>query len=137
MTLPQKPVVLFDGHCVLCNKSVFYILKYEKTPHYYFASLQSELGQQLIKEFSLQDFDSILLFEQGEIYTESKAIFNILENMSFPISLLKVFSILPLSLNNFLYKIIAKWRYKIFGQYETCMIPDEKHKSRFLDSILL
>jgi len=65
------PVIFFDGVCNLCNASVQFIIRHDKKRIFRFASLQSAVGQYLLKENNLAEkhFDSFILYENQNIYT--------------------------------------------------------------------
>lgn len=134
--LPQhKQLVLFDGVCNLCDASVQYIIKHDKNDIFLFTALQSEVGQQIIKEFNIDTnkIDSIILYsnEHGISY-KSTAALKIASKLGFPRNLLSVFLIIPAIIRNWVYDYIAKNRYKWYGKKEECMIPTPDLKSKFL-----
>ena len=134
--LPQhKQLVLFDGVCNLCDASVQYIIKHDKDNAFLFTALQSEVGQQIIKEFNIDTnkIDSIILYsnEYGISY-KSTAALKIASKLGFPRNLLSVFLIIPTIIRNWVYDYIAKNRYKWYGKKEECMIPTPDLKSKFL-----
>ena len=134
--LPKhKQLVLFDGVCNLCDASVQYIIKHDKDNAFLFTALQSEVGQQIIKEFNIDTnkIDSIILYsnEHGISY-KSTAALKIASKLGFPRNLLSVFLIIPTIIRNWVYDYIAKNRYKWYGKKEECMIPTPDLKSKFL-----
>lgn len=134
--LPKhKQLVLFDGVCNLCDASVQYIIKHDKNNAFLFTALQSEVGQQIIKEFNIDTnkIDSIILYsnEHGISY-KSTAALKIASKLGFPRNLLSVFWIIPAIIRNWIYDYIAKNRYKWYGKKEECMIPTPDLKSKFL-----
>ena len=134
--LPQhKQLVLFNGVCNLCDASVQYIIKHDKSDIFLFTALQSEVGQQIIKEFNIDTnkIDSIILYsnEHGISY-KSTAALKIASKLGFPRNLLSVFLIIPGIIRNWVYDYIAKNRYKWYGKKEECMIPTPDLKSKFL-----
>lgn len=134
--LPKhKQLVLFDGVCNLCDASVQYIIKHDKNDIFLFTALQSEVGQQIIKEFNIDTnkIDSIILYsnEHGISY-KSTAALKIASKLGFPRNLLSVFLIIPGIIRNWVYDYIAKNRYKWYGKKEECMIPTPDLKSKFL-----
>ena len=134
--LPKhKQLVLFDGVCNLCDASVQYIIKHDKDNAFLFTALQSEVGQQIIKEFNIDTnkIDSIILYsnEYGISY-KSTAALKIASKLGFPRNLLSVFLIIPSIIRNWIYDYIAKNRYKWYGKKEECMIPTPDLKSKFL-----
>ena len=126
-------VVLFDGVCILCNASVDFIVRHEKDDELKFASLQSDFGKSLIKKTGIETVpDSILFYCKGELFTKSKAVLHVCRYLTFPLNLLRIFTIIPTSLADLIYEWIAKNRYKWFGKKETCRIPTAEEQNKFL-----
>lgn len=131
--LPDK-IVLFDGVCNFCESSVQFILRHDKTGSLRFASLQSEIGQQLLTAYGIShELQSVVFVESGKAYTKSAAAFRIARYFGGWWKLLLVFSILPAFITDFGYDIIAKNRYRWFGKKDACMIPSADIRSRFLE----
>ena len=132
----NKKLILFDGVCNLCNASVQYVIKHDKMDVFMFTALQSESGKQIIKEYNIDTnkIDSILLYtpEKG-ITHKSTAALKIALQLGFPNNLLSVFFIIPPFIRNWVYNYIAKNRYKWYGKKESCMIPTQELKSKFLE----
>ena len=130
----QASVVLFDGHCNLCNKSVQFILEREKDATVLFTSLQSETGKEILREFSYpEDYrDSVLFLENGKLYDESGAALRVAKYLKAPWSWLRIFWIVPDFLRNAIYRFIAKRRLRWFGSTDSCWIMKKEWKERFL-----
>jgi len=126
-------LILFDGYCNLCDKWVQTVIKWDKKKHFKFASLQSNTGKNLVEQFKLQEYDSIVLIDKNEASIESAAAFNILRKLSGPMRLFLILSILPKSITDWGYRLIARNRFRIFGKKEVCMVPSEELKLRFID----
>ena len=133
--MTSSPIILFDGVCNLCNKSVQTVLRKDKAGIFKFASLQSDVGQKLLKQYNLptSNFGSFVLIQNEKIYLKSTAALTVAKQLSGPIKLLYGFMIVPAFIRNFFYNIIAKNRYKWFGKMDECMIPTPEIKSRFLN----
>lgn len=135
--LPEnKKIVLFDGVCNLCDNAVQFIIKHDKKDVFRFASLQSEIGQEICKHIGIDasKIDSIILYEPGiAYYYKSEAALNIASDLGGPVSLLSIFKVLPSRFSNVVYDFIARNRYKWYGKKESCMIPTVELKSKFLD----
>lgn len=132
---PAHPrIILFDGVCNLCNRSVQFIIKRDKEGRFRFASLQSATGQEILQEFNLpqNDFNSFILYEQGKVYTRSDAALRVSSQLK-GWKWTSMFRILPKFLRDAVYNLIARKRYKWFGKREECMVPTPELKSRFLD----
>ena len=129
----NRNVVLFDGVCNLCNFSIDFIVRYEKGDELRFASLQSELGKELVAKFNLDIVpDSILFYSNNELHAKSKAVLKICRFMKFPLSILTVFRFVPKVLSDTVYDFVAKNRYKWFGKKETCRVPTAEEREKFL-----
>ena len=127
-------IILFDGVCNLCNSSVNFIIDHDKKNEFRFASLQSEAGQILLKKFDLNtnDFDSIILVDNGKHYERSSAVLKIVKKFPGLWKLLYLFIIVPKPFRDFVYDIIADNRYKWFGKKESCRVPTPELKEKFL-----
>jgi predicted DCC family thiol-disulfide oxidoreductase YuxK len=129
----MHPVILFDGVCNFCDASVQFILKRDKKEAFYFASLQSEAGQGLLEKHSVpENVDSMILVEDDKVYYKSSAALRISRHLDGAWKLLYVFMIVPAPIRNVVYDLIAKNRYKWFGQKESCMLPPPAVRKRFL-----
>ncbi len=131
----SSPIILFDGVCNLCNTSVQTVIKKDKQGIFYFASLQSDAGQNLLKEFNLpqENFNSFILIQNGKAYQKSTAALMVAKQLNGLLKLLYVFIIVPTFIRDAVYNIVANNRYKWFGKKEFCMIPTPELKARFLN----
>ena len=133
--LPKdKKIVLFDGVCNYCNDKVNFIIKNDKHDVFRFVTLQSETGQKIIKYLGINpSIDSIILYEPGYAYfIKSEAVFRIIKHLSSSVKLLLIFNFIPTSIKNIFYDIIAKNRYNWYGKKESCMMPTEELKRKFI-----
>lgn len=130
----KERIVLFDGVCNLCNSSVNFIIDHDRKMNFKFSSLQSEKATELLAKHSenLQDLKSVILIENGIAYEKSDAIFKIAKHLDGFWKYFYYFIYLPKLLRNFIYDLIAKSRYSIFGKRNYCRMPDENTKERFL-----
>ena len=131
----QRKIILFDGVCNLCNGSVIFILKREKSPTFQFASIQSKAGKKLLQWCGLPEgFDqAIVLIDHGKIYLGSTAALKIGGYLKFPWSFLSAMGLfVPRFLRDWVYRQIARNRYRWFGKRDICMVPTENLKARFL-----
>ena len=130
----KKAVVLFDGVCNLCNASVIFTIKRDRKNCFMFASLQSAAGKQLAEKHGIPpSFNSFVLIDNGTAYTQSTAALRVLKKLRSFWALLYVFIIIPAPIRNLVYKFISRNRYSFFGKQETCMVPSEELKSKFLE----
>jgi predicted DCC family thiol-disulfide oxidoreductase YuxK len=132
----DKKIILFDGVCTLCNNTVQFIIKRDKKDVFRFAAIQSEIGQQFINERNIDTnkVDSIILIIPGVAYhVKSTAAIEIAYEFGGLWKGLKIFEhIMPVSLRDGIYNIIALNRYKWFGKKDQCMIPTQELKAKFL-----
>ncbi|WP_286166446.1 thiol-disulfide oxidoreductase DCC family protein [Bacillus sp. E(2018)] len=129
-----QAVLLFDGVCNLCNGSVQFILKHEKSEKLKFAAIQSEAGRALLSQYNIdpERTNSVILVIDGVVYTESDAVAKVAEFLRFPYNLGRYMKVVPRQIRNVFYKKVASNRYKWFGQKESCMIPTPDLRNRFL-----
>ena len=133
--MPLNNVIVFDGMCNLCSKSVLFIIKRDKRMVFKFAPLQSEAGSNLLKQYGVDpgDVSSLLLVKDGQAYLKSDAALKIVKELHEPWKLMRVFTIVPNPLRNWFYDLVAKNRYRWFGKKESCMVPSEDIEMRFLE----
>jgi len=125
-----RRIIIFDGICGLCNKSVNILLKLDKKKVFRYTPLQGEY----VKTLELKPYiDSIVFYENGTLYYKSTAILKILRSLGGIWILTNVFYIIPRVMRDFIYDIIAKYRYKIFGKMESCRMPKKGEQSLFID----
>lgn len=130
----MKRIVLFDGACHFCDASVQFIIQRDPATHFYFTSLQSEVGKQLKKQFSIsEDEDSVVLIEKNKVYTKSSAALHIAKKLDGLWHLLFLFILIPRPIRDSVYQYVARNRYKWFGKKEaSCTLPSPEIRNRFL-----
>lgn len=130
----NKIIVLFDGVCNLCNGFINWVIDRDTKNRFLFTSLQSEVAKERLNEFGLnkQYLESIVAIKNGKLYKNSRAVLEIALSLKGIYSLLYVFIIIPTFIRDWIYKIIAKNRYKWFGVSDTCRMPTDDIKDRFL-----
>jgi len=118
----NENIILFDKYCNLCSRLVKFIIKRDKKAKFLLVSLQSESGQTLLKNFGLptDDFDSVVYIMSDKYYLKSSAILHILKELGGIWKLFYILIIFPTFFRDFIYKIIAKTRYRIFGGNDSC-----------------
>ncbi|MDQ3021847.1 MAG: thiol-disulfide oxidoreductase DCC family protein [Bacteroidota bacterium] len=128
-------VILFDGVCNLCNSFVQFVINRDTKNIFKFTSLQSGYSKELLNRFGKDSskLDSVVLYTDNRIYTESTAALKILKQLGGGLQLLYIFIIVPKFLRDFVYRFIASNRYKWFGKKESCMIPTPELKNKFIE----
>lgn len=132
--LSKQPIVLFDGECGFCNRSVQFLLAREKNKKLHFAPLQSETGMALRRYFEISDTtESLILIKDHSAYIKSCAALRLTPFMKGLWPLMITLIIIPPFLRNLVYDFIAKRRMRWFGRVESCALLKEEDQSRFLD----
>ena len=136
LVLYKKHIILFDGDCRLCNKSIDFIIRRDSKRKFLFASLQSDIAKSILKDAHLQSMPvpmTIFLVEGENYYIRSTGVLRIAKELHGLSPLLYVFIIVPPFIRNYFYNIVGKYRYKWFGKMNTCRVMTSELKERFLD----
>jgi predicted DCC family thiol-disulfide oxidoreductase YuxK len=125
---------LFDGVCKLCSAWARFLIRFDKHWRFRLATVQSPEGRAILKWYGLplDQYETLLLIEGPELYTESTALIRVLWQLPLPWPLLAIGWLAPRPLRDWLYRRIALNRYRLFGKYEQCTLPEENHRQRFL-----
>jgi predicted DCC family thiol-disulfide oxidoreductase YuxK len=136
----SNPIVFYDGVCGLCNRLVQFLLKRDRHDRLRFASLQSQFATSLLKRHGLdsRDLDTVYLVlddkqSSERVLARSDAILYLLRQLGGVWSIAGLGRVLPKWVRDGIYKIIAGNRYRVFGKYESCLLPQEQHRHKFLD----
>ncbi|PKR83404.1 thiol-disulfide oxidoreductase DCC family protein [Heyndrickxia camelliae] len=130
----MKDIILFDGICNFCNQSVQFVIKRDPSHIFHFASLQSDIGRNLLNEYGInENVNSVVYITNGKAYVKSDAGLQIARRLNGFWKLLYIFYLVPTPIRDLVYDYIAKNRYKWFGKSDSCMIPSPEIKKRFLE----
>jgi predicted DCC family thiol-disulfide oxidoreductase YuxK len=134
-----RTLLLYDGVCALCNGSVKFMMKHDRQDRFRYAPLQSDLGREMLARFDIQRFpDGVVLVTDvltpaERIFHRSGAISESLQRLSGPWRMAgKLLAILPGPLRDWGYGFVARYRYRLFGRYDTCPVPSPEERSRLL-----
>ncbi|MCK3775572.1 thiol-disulfide oxidoreductase DCC family protein [Ensifer sesbaniae] len=130
----DKPVIVFDGECILCSGWVRFLLRHDRRAQYRYLTAQSPIGQALYRHYGLDasSCESNLLIEDGVARFKSDGSIRTLARLGLPWSLVNVCRILPAALRDPLYDLVAKNRYRIAGRHQSCMVPTPEERGRFI-----
>lgn len=129
----MQRIILFDGDCNFCDKSVQFIIKRDPKGYFKFASLQSKIGKELLNKYNAPPgVDSFVLIQDNHCYIKSSAALRVCKKLRGAWQLLYLFLAIPRPLRDFFYEIIARNRFKWFGIKESCRIPSQEERKRFL-----
>jgi predicted DCC family thiol-disulfide oxidoreductase YuxK len=134
-----RALLLYDGVCALCNGVVQFLMRHDRLDRFRYAPLQSDLGSEVLARFDIHLFpDGVMLLTDaltpGEhLYQRSDAVVASLQRLSGPWRLVgKALRLVPRSLRDWGYGIVARFRYRLFGRYDTCPVPPPEQRSRLL-----
>ena len=130
MSHKKERIVVFDGFCGLCNKSIDILIKIDTQKRFLYTSLQGEFVKTLDIE---PNIDSIIYYENGNLYYKSTAILKILEALGGLWRSTTIFYLIPRVVRDYIYDVIAKYRYKIFGEMDACRMPKQDEQALFID----
>lgn len=132
----EHPVILFDGVCNLCARSVQLVIRNDRDGVFRFASLQSAIAQDLLQQFDYrhEELGSVLLIMDGKLYRKSRAALNIARRMDklWP-ALYYLLIWIPRFIADPVYDFVGNRRYQWFGKKASCWVPDDALRARFLD----
>lgn len=131
----SAPVIVFDGTCVFCSAWARFVLHNDTEGRFRLLTAQSELGTALYQYYGLdaRDYETNLVIVDGVLSMKSEAALVVLQRLGMPWALAGVFRVIPRSLRDQLYSVIARNRYRIAGRRDACMVPTPEERSRFLD----
>ena len=128
----KKDIVVFDGVCVLCNRFFNWLIKNDKDEKFMYTNFQSVFSKK--NNLKLKDINSVAVIKtNGEKIYKVQAVYYILKKIDRYFIVRILLKLLPLFLTNICYDLIANFRYRIFGKYETCIIPNENVRKNFID----
>ncbi|MGA8491328.1 MAG: DCC1-like thiol-disulfide oxidoreductase family protein [Terriglobales bacterium] len=136
-----NPIILYDGVCGLCNRLVQFILKRDRKDRFRFASLQSQFAAEILRRHnaSPNDLDTMYvvlnyaLSEERIASRSDAAVVALRELGGVWAALGGALRLVPLWVRNWGYNLVAQNRYRIFGKYDSCPIPSEEDRRKFLD----
>lgn len=132
----ERPVVVFDGVCNLCNASIDFLLRHDRRGVFRFASNQSGAGRKLLSERGVdpENVQSVYLVEaDGRVSSKSTAVLRIARELGWPWRLATVFRVVPRPVRDVVYDLVARSRYRLFGRRQTCRLPKPEERARFLE----
>jgi predicted DCC family thiol-disulfide oxidoreductase YuxK len=134
MTELPPHVLFYDGVCAMCNGLVRWMLRRDREGIFHYAPLQGEtakLARALHPGFPAQ-IETVVYLRQGEVLLRSQAVARAMEQLPYPAKALSWSRFVPAWLMDFLYGIVARVRYRVFGKYDHCPVPPAEHRARFL-----
>jgi predicted DCC family thiol-disulfide oxidoreductase YuxK len=126
----SSPVIFYDGVCGLCDRSIQFIIRHDRREIFRFAALQSDYAGRVLGK--AREMETFALYDNGRVFERSDGALRIFSKLGFPWALLAVFRIIPKFLRDAVYNLVARNRYRWFGQFDSCPIPTPEQKARFI-----
>ena len=132
--MSEGGVVLFDGTCAFCERSVIFIATRDPAGYFRFGASQSPQAAPLLAEHGLTRATarSMILIEGGRAYLRSTASLRIAARLTFPWSLLRVLLLVPVPIRDAVYRVIAAVRHRIAGRSNACEVPPPEIQARLI-----
>ena len=128
-------IIIFDGVCNFCHRSVNFIIKYDHDDKFIFVPMQSPIAQKLIAKYHFETYqcDSLILIKNEISYTRSDAIIQIIRELDGYWRMIVILNIIPKPIRDYFYTLFSKHRYRLFGKKENCPIPNAEVRNKFLN----
>jgi predicted DCC family thiol-disulfide oxidoreductase YuxK len=131
---PDDDVILYDGVCVFCSRWIRFIAARDKDRRFRFTAIQSPYGTRLARAFGIdpQDADSNAVIHGGVAWFKSDAALTVLGQLP-GWGWTRALRAVPKPLRDAVYNLVARNRYRIFGKYEECFVPDAAFRDRVME----
>ena len=127
-------IIFYDGNCPMCNGWVKRIIRWDKRKRFRFSALESDLAKRTLTSL-IPDYikeDTIVVYDEGQVYVRSDAAIRISEILGFPYSLGRVGQVVPKGWRDAVYRWIAQRRYRYGRRYDSCPVPPVEWRDRFI-----
>lgn len=133
----RHAILLFDGVCSLCNGFVNFVIDNDPDGYFWLGALQSDAARPYLEAFDQEvgRLETVVLIENGKLFTRSSAALRVLRRLNMPWSLLYGFVVIPEPIRDWVYDFIASRRYRWFGQRDQCRRPTPELRRRFLKDV--
>jgi predicted DCC family thiol-disulfide oxidoreductase YuxK len=130
----DRPVIIFDGHCVLCSRFARFVLRHDHRAVFRLMAAQSPLGQALYRHYGLDpvNFETNVLLDGGRAWFKSAGSIRMFVKLGLPWTLVGLLRVVPRPLLDRLYEVVARNRFRWFGASSVCFVADPAHSDRFL-----
>jgi predicted DCC family thiol-disulfide oxidoreductase YuxK len=128
----RHAIILFDGQCCFCSRSVQFIIKHDKTKFFKFTPSQSDIAQRIKAAYHIENVTgTMILIRNGKVFTHSDAVLRIAQELNMPWKLAKVFLLVPAGIRNAMYRFVSRNRHRFASGKQTCMVPTDDVQVRF------
>lgn len=134
MVLNNQLIVLYDGSCGFCSRTVQFVLK-KGDKRILFAPLGSKVSERIFQQEGIEepDLETFYFFKEGRLYERSRAGFNLARHLKFPYNCVALFRVLPIWITDPVYNLVARNRKRLAG--ESCLLPTADERIRFIEDI--
>jgi predicted DCC family thiol-disulfide oxidoreductase YuxK len=131
---PDDDVILYDGVCIFCSRWVRFVAVRDRNRRFRFTAIQSGYGTRLAQAFGIdpEDPDTNAVIHGGAAWFKSDAALTVLGALP-GWDWVRVLRLVPKSLRDAVYKLVARNRYRIFGKYDECFVPDAELRARVIE----
>jgi predicted DCC family thiol-disulfide oxidoreductase YuxK len=131
---PDDDVILYDGVCVFCSRWIRFVAKRDAARRFRFTAIQSGYGARLAQAFGIDpdDPDTNAVIDGGVAYFKSDAALTVLGALP-GWRWIHMLRAVPKPLRDAIYRLVARNRYRIFGRYEACFVPDAEMRARLME----
>jgi predicted DCC family thiol-disulfide oxidoreductase YuxK len=131
---PDDDVILYDGVCVFCSRWVHFIAARDVERRFRFTAIQSGYGTRLAQALGIDpaDPDTNAVIHGGKAFFKSDAALTVLSNLPGWGWVRALFAV-PKLLRDAVYNLVARNRYRIFGKFRECQVPDAELKARVME----
>ena len=131
---PDDDVILYDGVCVFCSRWVRFVIARDHARRFRFTPIQSAYGARLARAFGINpdDPDTNAVVHGGSAHLKSDAALTVLSQLP-GWDWTRVLFAVPKPLRDAVYSLVARNRYRIFGRYDVCFVPDAELRKRVLE----
>ena len=127
------PIVFFDGECVMCNGFLDWMMTIDRSVILRVSPLQGKTAKRLLPPLPHNPEEwSIYFLDENKLYSQSEAVVQILRRLGGFWAMLSMAGVVPVGLRDMVYRSVASNRYRILGKRDTCRLPNEQERSRFL-----
>jgi predicted DCC family thiol-disulfide oxidoreductase YuxK len=128
----DRPLFVFDGHCVLCSSGASFIMKHDRRRLVEFASAQSELGNAIYEALGMPVDESYLLIDAIGVHTKSDGYFQLASTLGGWWRLALICKLVPRAIRDWIYDRVARNRYRWFGRTDQCQLLTHDQRSRLV-----
>ena len=131
---PDDDVILYDGVCVFCSRWIRFVAARDTKRHFRFTAIQSGYGTRLAQAFGIDpdDPDTNAVIRGGNAFFKSDAALTVLGALP-GWGWVRVLRSAPKPLRDAVYNLVARNRYRIFGKYDECFVPDAGMRARVME----